>query len=87
MDFGRVSRVIQPWTSDASVLAAGVRRVSAYGERRVAGTAIFDTLYRACLYQFGKTDYGSDANFILLFSDGEDNGNSCPTRDEPEGGL
>jgi Ca-activated chloride channel family protein len=81
MDFGRLSNVIQPWTRDSNVLIAGIRRVSAYGERRVAGTAIFDTLYRACVYQFGKIDHAASANFILLFSDGEDNGSSLSLKE------
>jgi VWFA-related protein len=81
MDFGRLSNVIQPWTGDPNVLIAGIRRVSAHGERRVAGTAIFDTLYRACVYQFGKIDHAASANFILLFSDGEDNGSSLSLKE------
>jgi Ca-activated chloride channel homolog len=82
MDFGRLSNVIQPWTTDPNILIAGIRRrVSAYGERRVAGTAIFDTLYRACVYQFGKIDHATSANFILLFSDGEDNGSSLSLKE------
>jgi len=74
MDFGHVSRILQPWTSDAAALTAGIRRITAGGERRFAGTAIFDNIYRACVYQFGKIDHAASGNFILLFSDGEDNG-------------
>ena len=76
MDFGRLSKILQPWSSDASTLTAGIRRVTAGGERRVAGTAIFDTIYRACFSLFGKTDHAASGNFILLFSDGEDNASS-----------
>jgi Ca-activated chloride channel family protein len=76
MDFGRVSRVLQPWTGDPAALTASIRRVSAWGERRIAGTAIFDTLYRACLYQFGQIDHAASGNFLLLFTDGEDNASS-----------
>jgi Ca-activated chloride channel homolog len=81
MDFGRLSKVIQPWTGDPTILSAGIHRVSAYGERRVAGTAIFDTLYRACVNQFGKIDHAASGNFILLFSDGEDNGSSLSLKE------
>jgi Ca-activated chloride channel family protein len=35
-------------------------------------TAIFDAIYAACRYQFGKLDHATTGNFILLFSDGED---------------
>jgi VWFA-related protein len=79
MDFGRLSNIIQHWTRDPNVLIAGIRRVAA--QRRVAGTAIFDTLYRACVYQFGKIDHAASANFILLFSDGEDNGSSLSLKE------
>jgi VWFA-related protein len=37
------------------------------------GTAILDAVYRACLSQFGRIDAARSSNFILLFSDGEDN--------------
>jgi Ca-activated chloride channel family protein len=44
---------------------------------RLGGTAIIDSIYRACLNQFGRLSYAGtaagSANFILLFSDGEDN--------------
>jgi Ca-activated chloride channel homolog len=81
MDFGRMSRIVQPWTSDATTLTAGIRAVTAGGERRVVGTAIFDTVYRACLYQFGKIDHAASGNFILLFSDGEDNASSLSLKE------
>lgn len=35
-------------------------------------TAIFDTIYAACRYQFSKLSHASTGNFILRFSDGED---------------
>jgi VWFA-related protein len=73
MDFGYLSRVIQPWTGDPAALAAGVRRVSAGRENPLGGTAMLDTIYRACFSEFGKIDRGATGNFILLFSDGEDN--------------
>jgi Ca-activated chloride channel family protein len=73
MDFGYLSKVIQPWTGDPAALTAGVRRVSAGRENPLAGTAMFDTIYRACFSEFGKIDRGATGNFILLFSDGEDN--------------
>jgi VWFA-related protein len=42
-------------------------------ENPVGGTALFDTIYKACLYEFGKVDHAASGNFILLFTDGEDN--------------
>jgi Ca-activated chloride channel family protein len=85
MDFDFESRIAQPWTSDRSALIAGMRRVTPDGVSRMGGTAIIDSIYRACLNQFGRlNDVGNaagnpvttregSANFILLFSDGEDN--------------
>jgi Ca-activated chloride channel homolog len=77
MDFDFESRIAQPWTSDRNALIAGMRRVVPDGVSRLGGTAIIDSIYRACLNQFGRlNDAGNaaaSANFILLFSDGEDN--------------
>ena len=81
MDFDFASRIAQPWTSDRNALIAGMRRVTPDGVSRMGGTAIIDSIYRACLNQFGRlNDTGNpagtatgSANFILLFSDGEDN--------------
>ncbi len=73
MDFGYVSRITQPWTVDAAALAAGVRNVVAGRENPLGGTALFDTVYRACFSEFGEIDHAASRNFILLFSDGEDN--------------
>lgn len=81
MDFGRLSKVLQPWTSDAATLTAGIHEITAGGESRIHGTAIFDNIYRACLYQFGKIDHAASGNFILLFSDGEDNASSLSVKD------
>lgn len=72
MDFASLSQIAQPWTNDPTTLAAGLRKFIHVG-RRIPGTTIFDTIYRACLNQFGHVDYAGSGNFILLFSDGEDN--------------
>jgi VWFA-related protein len=73
MDFGYVSRITQPWTSDPAALAAGIHQVVAGRENPLGGTAMFDTLFRACFNVFGDVDHAASGNFILLFSDGEDN--------------
>ena len=39
----------------------------------LGGTAIVDTIFRACFYGFSKVDPTATGNFIVLFSDGEDN--------------
>jgi Ca-activated chloride channel homolog len=72
MDFDSQSGVVQSWTSDAVALAAGIRRFPADGQSRISGTAIFDSIYRACFNQFRTLDSTDSGNFILLFSDGED---------------
>jgi VWFA-related protein len=72
-DFVRRERILEPWTSDPTALTAAVRRASAGAGSLSHGTAIFDTVYRACRDQFGQIDHAASGNFILLFSDGEDN--------------
>jgi Ca-activated chloride channel family protein len=73
MDFGHTSKIAQPWTSDPTVLIAGVRSASGGRENLLGGTAMFDAIFWACYSEFGRTDYAATGNFILLFSDGEDN--------------
>jgi len=73
MDFGYISNLKQPWTSDPVALTIGIRKATAGKENPLGGTAIFDAIFRACLYEFGKIDNAASGNFILLFSDGEDN--------------
>jgi VWFA-related protein len=73
MDFGYLSTITQPWTSDTAALAAGIHQVVAGRENPLGGTAMFDTIFRACFNVFGNVDHAASGNFILLFSDGEDN--------------
>lgn len=73
MDFGYASNTIHPWTSDPIALTSAIHRVIAGRENPLDGTALFDTLYRACFYEFAKVNAAASGNFILLFSDGEDN--------------
>jgi len=81
MDFGYISKITQPWTSDPTALTAAIHNVTAGRENPLGGTALFDTIYRACLYEFGKIDHAASANFILLFSDGEDNASHTSLQD------
>jgi Ca-activated chloride channel homolog len=84
MDFGYVSKIVQPWTSDPSALTAGIRdgRVTAAGGSGNAGTtALFTAIYQACLNQFGRINNAASGNFILLFSDGEDNASRASFKD------
>jgi VWFA-related protein len=86
MKFDALSKVAQPWTSNTNALIAGIRNHVATldGERRIAGTAIFDAIYQACLNQFGPIDNAASGNFILLFSDGEDNAGHTSLRQAVE---
>jgi Ca-activated chloride channel homolog len=81
MDFDVRSQVVQPWTGDRRALTAGIHGPGANGAHGGHGTAIFDALYRACLNQFGRLDRKDTANFILLFSDGEDNASLASAKD------
>jgi Ca-activated chloride channel family protein len=73
MDFGYTSKLMTPWTSDSAALARGIRNVAAGKENPLGGTALFDALFRACFSEFSKVDHAASGNFILLFSDGQDN--------------
>ena len=75
INFGFVSNLAQPWTRDTVALTQGIRNLkfTAASASHTGGTALFDTIYRACLNQFGHIDNAASGNFILLFSDGEDN--------------
>jgi VWFA-related protein len=73
VDFGYVSNIRQNWSGDSAALSTAVRGIVAGRANPLGGTALFDALFRACFYQFGKVDHAASGNFILLFSDGEDN--------------
>jgi VWFA-related protein len=72
-EFGYVSRITQSWTGNANALAEGIAKATPGKDNPLGGTALFDTLYKACLYQFAKSDQPTSGNVILLFTDGEDN--------------
>ncbi len=69
--FDRAAHLIQPWTSNPAALTTSIHTPT-HGDP-IGGTALFDALYAACRYQFGEIDPRTSGNFILLFSDGEDN--------------
>jgi Ca-activated chloride channel family protein len=80
-EFGRVETVVLPWTSDPSALTEGVRTVTMAKADPISGTAMYDAIFRTCLYQFGEIDHAASGNFILLFSDGEDNASHVTLKD------
>ena len=71
LNFDRTPQLIQSWTSNPTELTAAIHNTT-HGDP-IGGTALFDALYAACRSQFGAIDHRSSGNFILLFSDGEDN--------------
>ena len=73
MDFGYSSEIAQSFTGDPPLLSQSVRNVKQGKMNPLGGTAILDTIFRACFYGFSKVDATATGNFILLFSDGEDN--------------
>jgi len=75
--FSALSEITQPWTSDTNALTEGVRRFAATRTSHLRGTALFNAIYQACLNQFGHIDHPETGNFILLFSDGEDNASNA----------
>jgi Ca-activated chloride channel homolog len=81
MNFARVSSLSQTLTSDPVALVAAVRKVPQQGPSGMRGTAIFDAIFRACLYEFGKGDRSASGNFLLLFSDGVDNASYVTLKD------
>jgi len=74
MSFGQRSTVRQAWSADPTALAAAIHQSGIFPST----TAIFDTLYTACRYQFGNLGDAASGNFILLFSDGEDDASFLP---------
>jgi Ca-activated chloride channel family protein len=73
IDFGFISKTTQPLTGDRGALAAGIRASNQGSANPLGGTSLFDAVFAACLYQFGKSDRPANGNFIVLFTDGEDN--------------
>jgi VWFA-related protein len=76
MSFGRRSEVRQIWSSDPAALTQAIYRSGI----SPSTTAIYDAVYAACRNQFGKLDHARTGNFILLFTDGEDDASSFPVR-------
>jgi VWFA-related protein len=69
--FDRASHQQQAWTASPAALTAAIHTVPPTDH--IGGTALYDSLYAACRYQFGDIPPRTSGNFILLFSDGEDN--------------
>lgn len=73
LTFGYISSLEQPWTSNPAALSDAASHTVIGHDNPLGGTALYDAVFRACFHEFGKVDSASSGNFILLFSDGEDN--------------
>jgi Ca-activated chloride channel family protein len=81
MRFDSESKVPQNWTGDSDALTATLRNVAADHASRMGGTALFDSVYKACRDQFGTANPLA-GNFILLFTDGIDNASRARLEDD-----
>lgn len=80
-EFGRITKIVQPWTNDPTALTSGIRAVTLGAGDPIGGTAVYDALFDSCLYQFEKAGHAASGNFILLFSDGGDNASFVSLKD------
>jgi VWFA-related protein len=74
------------WTSDLMTLQDNIRTINQGSYSRIGGTAIFDSVYRACRDQFvalnqTPEESSGTSNFILLFTDGVDNASHARMED------
>jgi Ca-activated chloride channel homolog len=81
MRFDSESKVLQSWTGDSDALTASLRNIATDHASRLGGTALFDSIYKACRDQFGTADPLA-GNFILLFTDGIDNASHARLEDD-----
>ena len=72
MQFDTETLLTQGWTDVDSDIGAGANRIGPRPNRYAPFTSIFDSLYIACRDQWTQQSE-STGNFILLFTDGEDN--------------
>lgn len=70
--FGYGSKLLQAWSDDPGPLMQGIE-LAGPTERGEAGTAILNGVFQACSSSFAHVDPTATGNFILLFSDGQDN--------------
>ncbi|GGG97140.1 VWA domain-containing protein [Silvibacterium dinghuense] len=60
------------WTDSGAALTAGADKIG-WRANRIADTAIYDTVYRECRDRWSQFRGEATGNFLVLFSDGEDN--------------
>lgn len=70
--FDTEPRIIQNWTDETSAITAGAASVGPRRDRSDPLTAIYDSLYISCRDQWQASQSETAGNFIVLFTDGED---------------
>ncbi len=73
MGFGVESNTTQDWTENADAVRHGITAGLLGEPNENDGTAMFDAIYRACEEKFSGESAELSGNFILLFTDGDDN--------------
>ena len=71
--FGAASQIAQSWTNTPYAVINGIAGTISHSDVIGHSTALFDTVYSACFYNFGKSQQPVSGNVILLFTDGVDN--------------
>ncbi len=82
MRFDSEFKVIQDWTAEDALLSGSIGHIASDATSRMGGTVLYDAIYKACRDQFGKVSSTPTGNFILLFSDGEDNASHARLSDD-----
>jgi VWFA-related protein len=70
--FDTETLIRQDWTDSANAIAAGAASIGNTPDRYDPLTAIFDSLYTTCRDQWKHDPDRPTGNFILVFTDGED---------------
>jgi VWFA-related protein len=70
--FNKRLQMRQAWSNNPAALTHAIAQTGTYPSI----TAIYDNIYSICRYQFAQLPHNSSGNFIMLFSDGEDDASS-----------
>ena len=73
MRFDVETHLERDWSGNPGILADGLEAAAYETGRGSDGTAIFDSIYKACRDQWAADSGAVTGNFILLFTDGMDN--------------
>ena len=77
MRFDFDQKILQEWTDVKANLLHGLDSVGNDYSSRIGGTKLYDSVYKACRDQWEERSVLATANFILLFTDGEDNASNA----------